>query len=142
MTEQARAREDAVRAASLASNAERDAATVILSDAYAQGRITADELSVRTTQALAARTHGDLAQVLQGLTMTVAPGRSHPARMVAFFILTVMTSPFLLVGGGLLLFGSDGGDRVFGIVLLALFLPGLLAIYRWADPQGLRAPLS
>ena len=39
------------------------------------------------------------------------------------------------MGAGLLLFGSDGGDRVFGIVVLTLFLPGLIALYRWAHPR-------
>ena len=136
---EAAVREDGIRAAALASNAERDAATMILSDAYAQGRITADELSLRTTQALAARTHGDLAGVLEGLTPAAPVSeRPHPVRLVVFLMMTVMTSPFLIVGAGFLFFGSDLGDRVFGVILLALLLPGLVGMYRWAIPRGSR----
>jgi hypothetical protein len=47
-----------------------------------------------------------------------------------------MTSPFLLMGFGLLLAGSDNGGRVFGLVLLVLFAPGLFALNRWAWPKA------
>jgi hypothetical protein len=49
-------------------------------------------------------------------------------------MVTVMTSPFLLMGLGLLIAGQDLGDRVFGIVFLVLFGPGLFALQRWAWP--------
>ncbi len=35
----------------------------------------------------------------------------------------------------LLLFGSDSGDRIAGIVMLVLFAPGLVALHRWAYPR-------
>ena len=53
-----------------------------------------------------------------------------------FWIVTVITSPFLLVGAGFTVFGSDLGDHVFGIILLTLFAPGLFALFRWAWPRG------
>ena len=50
--------------------------------------------------------------------------------MIAFF-----TAPFLFFGSMLLLFGSDSGDRIVGIVMLVLFGPGLMALHRWAYPR-------
>ena len=35
-----------------------------------------------------------------------------------------------------LLFGSGVGEKVFGIVMLVIFLPGLIALYRWAHPRA------
>lgn len=132
-----RAREDAdsaLRAATLASDTDRDATAQVLNQAFAEGRLTAEEHADRTTRAFTARTHGDLDQVLVGLHAPAAPAPTHGARKLLFWAVTVMTSPFLMLGLGLTLGGSDGGDRIFGIILLGLFAPGLYALHRRAWP--------
>jgi hypothetical protein len=48
-------------------DAERDIATAELSDHYAAGRLTLDELHERIALALAARTHGQLTRVMRDL---------------------------------------------------------------------------
>lgn len=127
----------ALRAGTLASDTDRDLTASILNDAYAQGRLTAEEHAERTTRAFTARTHGDLDEVLTGLHVpTAAPVENHSARKVLFWMVTVMTSPFILMGLGLLVAGQDAGDRVFGIVFLVLFAPGLFALNRWAWPSS------
>ena len=40
-----------------------------------------------------------------------------------------------LLGSLFVLFGSDAGDRVAGLVLLALTAPPLLGLWRWARPR-------
>ena len=140
-----RARDDAdaqLRASTLASDTDRDLTASALNEAYAQGRLTPEEHAERTTLAFTARTHGDLDEVLVGLQAPVAPEETHAARKVLFWMVTVITSPFLLMGLGLLVVGQDFGDRVFGIVFLVLFAPGLFALNRWAWPKtdGTRWP--
>ena len=125
-----------LRAGTLASDTDRDLTASMLNDAFAQGRLTSEEHAERTTQAFTARTHGDLDQVLTGLLVPVAPTETHAARKVLFWMVTVMTSPFLLMGVGLLLAGQDASSRVFGIVFLVLFAPGLFALNRWAWPSA------
>ncbi|MDZ5660778.1 DUF1707 domain-containing protein [Nocardioides sp. S-58] len=135
------ARVEAVRDARLASDAERELVCEVLNGAFGEGRLTAAELDDRTSRALAARTHGDLDDVLVGLAGPGAamPWATRPERGILprlmFWVVGILTSPFVFVGSMFLLFGSDGGDRIFGIVLMALFLPGLIALYRWAHPQ-------
>lgn len=129
------AREDAARAAALASNAERDAAVVTLSDAYAHGRITAEELSERTTQALAARTHGDLDRVLAGLRTAARGSGKSPVRFLAAGAMTLLASPFLLIGLLALLAGDGPGEWIFGLVFLGVSVPGVLLVWRWAWPS-------
>jgi hypothetical protein len=127
------AQKEAARDALLASDADRDMVGRLLADAFAQGRLNQIEFEERTSQALAARTHGELDGVLRGLGGLQQPSaESHAFRRVVFWVMTVLTWPFLLLGGFALAFGSDLGDRVFGIVLLVLFLPGLLALRWWA----------
>ena len=132
-----RERDDAdaqLRASTLASDTDRDLTASALNEAYAQGRLTAEEHAERTTRAFTARTHGELDEVLVGLQVPAAPEVDRPARKVLFWMVTVITAPFLLMGLGLLLAGQDMGDRVFGIVFLVLFAPGLFALQRWAWP--------
>ena len=129
------ARDDAARAAALASNAERDATVVTLSEAYAHGRINAEELSDRTSRALAARTHGDLEQVLAGLRTTVPHSGKSPARFIAAGAMTLLASPFLLIGLVALLAGDSLGEWIFGLVFLGVSLPGVLLVWRWAWPS-------
>lgn len=138
----ARERAAARRSATLASDAERDRVCQLLNSAFSEGRLTSGDLDERTSRALAARTHGDLETVLHGL----APAGSAPLwstrrdrgplPRVAFWLVGFFTFPFVFIGTMLLLFGSDLGDRIFGIVMLVIFLPGLIALYRWAHPRG------
>ena len=138
----ARERAEAARDARLASDSERERVCELLHSAFADGRITATELDERTTLALGARTHGDLDHVLSGLgamghpalwaATPDVPGRV-PHR-IAFWVVGFFTFPFVFFGTMLLLFGSDAGDRIAGIVMLVLFLPGLVALHRWAHP--------
>jgi len=129
------------REATLASDAERDRVCELLNQAFGQGRLTPADLDERTSRALAARTHGDLEDVLAGLTpsrtsalWTQRPERGLLPRLL-FWIVGLVTAPFVFVGSMMLLFGTDGSTRIFGIVLVVLFLPGLIALYRWAHPR-------
>ena len=137
----ARDRAEAAREATLASDAERERVCELLNRAFSQGRLTPVDLDERTSRALTARTHGDLEDVLAGLTPTGTsalwaqrPQRGFLPRLV-FWIVGLLTSPFVLGGSLFVLFGDGVGERVFGIVLLVVFLPGLIALYRWAHPR-------
>ena len=143
----AQAHVEAERDARLASDAEREGVCELLNGAYSEGRLTSIELEERTSRALGARTHGELEDVLAGLAGPGSPLLGNPgvrnpraprglAARVMFWVVGFFTSPFIFVGTMFLLFGSDTGDRVFGIVMLVLFLPGLIALYRWAHPRS------
>ena len=135
----AAARRDAV----LASDIEREKACELLNAAFGDGRLNPSELDERTTRALAARTHGDLTQVMSGLGAmghpslwdTPVDGPSRAGQKLVFWVVAFFTAPFMFFGTMLLLFGSDGGDRIAGVVMLVLFAPGLLALHRWAHPR-------
>jgi hypothetical protein len=137
----ARDRAETAREATLASDAERERVCELLSKAFSQGRLTPADLDERTTRALAARTHGDLDDVLVGLTPTraAAPWTQRPERgflpRLVFWVVGLLTSPFIFVGSMFVLFGGWGGEKIFGLVLLVIFLPGLIALYRWAHPR-------
>jgi DNA-binding MarR family transcriptional regulator len=126
---------DAARGELLASDADRDLVVHLLSDAFSQGRLSSSEHEQRTGRALAARTYGDLDDVLQGLGGLQRPVRSHPVRKAVFWVVALLSSPFVLFGSLLLSFGEDAGDRVGGVFFLVLLLPGLLALRRWAWPR-------
>lgn len=129
------------RAAALASDADRERVCELLSAAFGEGRLTPAELDERTSRALASRTHGQLEDVLAGLAPegTTTPWATRPERgivpRIIFWFVGLFTSPFVFIGAMLLLFGNDMGDRVVGIVMLVIFLPGLIALYRWAHPR-------
>jgi DNA-binding MarR family transcriptional regulator len=129
------AAEQAARDELLASDADRDTVVQLLSEAFSQGRLTSGEHEHRTGRALAARTYGELDDVLQGLGGLKRPDRSHPLRKAVFWVVALLSSPFVLVGSMLLAFGVDGGDRVGGVFFLVLLLPGLFALRRWAWPR-------
>lgn len=130
------AAQETARAGLLASDADRDHVAQLLSEAFAQGRLSSSEFEDRTSRALSARTYGDLDDVLQGLGGLPRPARSHPVRKAVFWVVALLSSPFLLVGSMFTSFGEDAGDRVFGVVCLVLLLPGLLALRRWAWPRS------
>lgn len=121
----------------LASDADRDDAVRLLADALSTGRLTPAEFDDRTNRALVARTYGELDAVLAGLGgLPRATARSHPWRKGAFWVLSMLLSPFVLFGVLFTLFGEDAGDTVFGVVLLVLTLPGLFGLWRWAWPRS------
>lgn len=133
---------EAEREATLASDADREQVCALLSAAFSDGRLTSDELDERTSRALASRTHGQLEDVLEGLTRPgggATPWAPEAERGIMprlmFWIVGLISSPFVLVGALLLLFGNDMSSRVIGIVFLVLFLPGPVALYRWAHPR-------
>jgi hypothetical protein len=127
------ATDQAERGRLLAADEDRNAAVNLLSEAYAQGRLSSAELEQRTGTALAARTYGELDAALEGLRRPVA---NHPVRKAMFWVVGVMMSPFLLMGTLLFLFGNDAGDHLGGLFFLVLLLPGLLALRRWAWPRS------
>ena len=137
---------DAERDALLASDAERDQVCRRLSAAFSEGRITSPELDERTSQALAARTYGDLEDVMAGLEAPIptsyrppTPSGAVPTRAFArvlFWVVGLFSAPFILGGGAMVLFGDGPGEWIFGIVMLTLFLPGLIALYRWGHPKA------
>lgn len=136
---------DAERDALLASDAERDQVCRRLSAAFSEGRLTSPELDERTSRALSARTYGDLEDVMTGLeppTPTsyrpLAPTGAAPTRVFArvlFWVVGLFTAPFILGGSALVLFGDGPGSWIGGLVVLTLFLPGLVALYRWGHPK-------
>ena len=69
----ARAQAEQRQDARLVSDAERERVCVLLNGAFGDGRLTSAELDERITRTLAARTHGDLKDVLVGLA---EPGTS------------------------------------------------------------------
>src|SRR5688500_9513844 len=125
----ARERAEAARDARLASDGEREKVCELLNSAYADGRLTAAELGERTSLALVARTHGDLAGVMTGIGAMGHPALwaatpdtpVHTGRRVVFWVVGFFTFPFVFFGTMLVLFGNDGGDRVAGLVMLTLF---------------------
>ena len=129
------AADDAAQDALLASDADRDLVVRQLADAFAEGRLSSTELEQRTGSALAARSYGELDDVLQGLGGLQRQVKSHPVRRAVFGVVAFLSSPFVMVGGLFLAFGNDVDDHVFGLVLLVLLLPGLVALWRWAWPR-------
>lgn len=134
----------------LVGDADRETTTSLLADAYAQGRITIEDLQRRTDLALRARDRGDVEDATRGLvspdptpavidaTSAAAAGSDPKAdagrgrRLAAFVVLAVIMAPFLFLGAMLLLAGQDLGDHLFGLVMLIVLLPGLVAVGRWA----------
>ena len=129
------AAEEAERHGLLASDLDRDAAVQQLADAFSQGRLSSTDLEERSGRALAARTYGELDEVLQGLGGLQLRTERHPVRRVVFCVAAFLSSPFVLLGALFSAFGHDLGDHVFGLVLLVLLLPGLFGLWRWAWPR-------
>jgi hypothetical protein len=134
---------DAAKDALLASDIDRDQVCRRLATAFSEGRITSAELDERTSQALAARTHGDLDAVLRGLTVPAvpappvppaafgyappaAPARSVNPRMV-FWIVCFFMAPSLLTG-----LASQGPGGLLPVVVLG---PILYLVYRRLYPR-------
>ncbi len=120
----------------LASDDDRDTVLDLLSQGYAEGRLSANEFDDRTGRALAARTYGALDDALDGLGAMERPRANHPGRKVVFWVVAVPCAPFVLMGALLFAFGSDVGDHVGGLLFLAVLLPLLFMIRRWAWPRS------
>jgi hypothetical protein len=65
----------------LASDADRDAAASLLSEAFAEGRLTADEHGERARAAYAARTRAELARLTADLPVPADDAAARPAAM-------------------------------------------------------------
>jgi hypothetical protein len=142
LQEQADAEHDAL----LVSDAERDQVCLRLSTAFSEGRITSPELDERTSRALAARTYGDLEDVMVGLeppattsyrplVPAMDPGPRGVLPRLVFWVVGLFSAPFILGGGAMVLFADEPSTFIFGLVMVTLFLPGLIALYRWAHPR-------
>ena len=70
--------------------------------------------------------------MLDGLGGLALPPTRHPVRAVVFWVATVFLSPFLLLGTLLVLFETDVGDHVAGLVVVALAAAPLLGVWRWS----------
>ncbi len=135
---------DAAQDALLASDTERDEVCRRLASAFSEGRITSAELDERTSQALTARTHGDLEAVMRGLTVPVvsAPpvplpplGHAPPVtqaprgvnpRMV-FWIVCFFMAPSFLTG-----LVAQGASGLLPVLVLG---PILYVVYRRLYPR-------
>lgn len=135
---------DAAQDSLLASDTERDQVCRRLASAFSEGRITSAELDERTSQALTARTHGDLDAVMRGLTVPAVPappvppaplGYAPPAaqaprsvnpRMV-FWIVCFFMAPSLLTG-----LSSQGPTGLIPVLVLG---PILYLVYRRLYPR-------
>ena len=78
------AADDAAQDALLASDADRDLVVRQLADAFAEGRLSSTELEQRTGSALAARSYGELDDVLQGLGGLQRQAKNRPVRRAVF----------------------------------------------------------
>src|SRR5690349_541419 len=92
-----RARAEQRQDSRLVSDAERERVCELLNSAFGDGRLTSAELEDRTSRALAARTHGDLEDVLAGLSGPGAPmswtGRPERGILprIVFWVVGVLT---------------------------------------------------
>ena len=115
-----------------ASHADREQVIGTLKNTFVHGRLTRDELDARTGQALAARTHADLA----ALTADIPPGpaaagqaRPPPARrrprarpIVAGICLLIAAAA---IAAGILLPDDPGGPSPWDGLIVFLFVSGL-----------------
>jgi hypothetical protein len=128
-----------------ASDSDRDEVCRRLASAFSEGRITSTELDERTSQALAARTHGDLDAALRGLTVPVvpaapvlpasfgyappaAPARSGVNPRMVFWIVCFFMAPSLLTG-----LSSQGPTGLLPVVVMG---PILYLVYRRLYPRS------
>jgi hypothetical protein len=134
-----------------ASHADREQAIEILKDAFAQGRLTIDELDLRAGQAFTARTRAELTSVIADLPAMSAPAarRPSPARAKArpvdpevktgirVIITTTAIAALLLVvavftGNGAVATAAAGA---IATVLVAASLTGSRMLGSWLDQR-------
>ena len=131
------AAQEAARDGVLASDADRDAATRILADAFAAGRTRPRPSSSngQPQRWRRARTASSTT-CWPAWAATGLPARKHPLRKAVFGVVAFASSPFVLIASLLTFFGTDTDDHVGGLVLLVALLPGLFALWRWAWPRS------
>jgi hypothetical protein len=127
------------------SDTERDEVCRRLASAFSEGRITSTELDQRTSQALTARTRGDLDAVMQGLTVPVAftppvqpallghapaaaPARSGVNPRMVFWVVCFFMAPSLLTG-----LSAQGPTGLLPVLVLG---PILYLVYRRLYPRS------
>ena len=116
-----------------ASHAEREQVIDTLKNAFVHGRLTRDELDARAGQALAARTHADLAALTAdipaglaaaGPARPPAPARRRPrARPVVAGICLLIAAA--AIAAGILLPDDPGGPSPWDGLIVFLFVSGL-----------------
>jgi hypothetical protein len=117
-----------------ASHADREQVVSALKTAFVQGRLAKEELDTRVGQALAARTHAELAMITDdipaGLAAPVAAGPARPVLGVrsgvcvtalAAMLAAVLWSAALSAGSAA---AGAAALAVSGIVIFALFVTG------------------
>ena len=122
-----------------ASDADRDRVVDALKTAYAQGLLTTDEFSARTSQALAARTYADLTAASAVLAKRPVPPSIHPPartrvnkKAVAYGTSAIVLSPALVAafltfyGGFIILFLVACAGLVVSAAPIAPRPPGAL----------------
>ena len=112
-----------------ASHADREQAIEVLKDAFAQGRLDRGELDARVGQALASRTHAELAALTADIPADAAPrqparvqngaSRSHPVRNGAIGVGVSLTVGAAAVLGAFVL--NDHASAML-IVLAAMLV--------------------
>jgi Domain of unknown function (DUF1707) len=122
-----------------ASDADRDRLVDALKAAYAQGLLTPDELTARTSQVLSARTYADLTAASAVLAERPAPPSIHPPartrvskKAVAYGTSAIVLSPALVAafltfyGGFIILFLVAFAGVVVSSAPMAPRRPGAL----------------
>jgi hypothetical protein len=122
-------------AAMRASDADRDAVLADLSEHFQAGRLTAGELDERTGQALAARTWGELRELLADLPPTQVPaGASSGGRLLPSSGRAALPVTAVLVGIGItaavLVDVAHGNWGFIWLLLPALLIARRLTCYR------------
>ncbi|HEY6315080.1 MAG TPA: DUF1707 domain-containing protein [Streptosporangiaceae bacterium] len=119
-----------------ASHADREQAIDTLKDAFVYGRLAKDELEARTAQALAARTHADLAALTAdippgppggGPARVPAPARRGPLARAAVASGTCLLISAAAIGAGLLFPPDSGPGGAWADVLIILVVSGIFS---------------
>ena len=129
-----------------ASDQDRDSAAELLSNAYAVGRLSREELDDRVTAAYSTKTQGELRDLTADLPRPVA-STSLPSETVALPRVRPTTGrrqagemiwilEFALAAGLALLLIPPAVWLATVLLPLALLLPAALGISRYADPRG------
>jgi hypothetical protein len=114
-----------------ASRADRDLVIDVLKAAFVQGRLTRDELDGRLDQALAARTHAELAAVTADIPADLAlaqPRVPAPAQARPPMNNAVKTSICLAVVGATLLVSYFTSEYAFAMFVFFYFMGLIVAV--------------